>query len=152
MASIPLFLHILSIFLPSLPVFSHLCLVSAIFAYFSSIFACFGVITQQILPNVKTGITVWHKRMVHQLGRTEMDNLAPHERIFFWQNRIEFWQKEIVGPPKKCPKNAYDYNWFSEVSNEGLFSIRDILRKGWRRRHHYLKRNYQRGLRESRLG
>ena len=21
------------------------------------------------------------------------------ERIFFWQNRIEFWQKEIVGPP-----------------------------------------------------
>ena len=26
-------------------------------------------------------------------------NLAPPEGIFFWQNRIEFWQKEIVGPP-----------------------------------------------------
>ena len=39
--------------------------------------------------------------MVHQLGRTELEKMAPPERIFFWQNRIEFWQKEIVGPPLK---------------------------------------------------
>ena len=46
--------------------------------------------------------------MIHQLGRTELENLAPPERIFFWQNRIEFWQKEMVGPPSNgCPKNAY---------------------------------------------
>ena len=99
LASSPLFLHILPIFLPSLPVFSHFCLVSAIFACFSSIFACFQVIVQHFLPYVKTGRTVWHKRTVYQLGRTELDEFGPPERIFFWQNRIEFWQKEIVGPP-----------------------------------------------------
>ena len=104
MASIPLFLHILSIFLPSLPVFSHLCLVFAIFAYFSSIFACFGVITQQILPNVKTGITVWHKRMVHQLGRTEMDNLAPPwEDIFLAEQDWVLAERNGWPPLKNDP-------------------------------------------------
>ena len=96
---IPLFLHILLVFLPGLSVFSNFCLVSAIFAYFSSIFACFLAIIQQFLPNFNTGRTVWHNSMEHQLGRTELENLAPPERISFWQNRIKFWQKEIVAPP-----------------------------------------------------
>ena len=39
--------------------------------------------------------------MEHQLGRKELENFAPHETISFWQNRIKFWQKEIVGPPLK---------------------------------------------------
>ena len=42
--------------------------------------------------------------MAHQLGRTELEKLAPPERILFWQNRIEFWQKEMVGPPSKMPQ------------------------------------------------
>ena len=42
--------------------------------------------------------------MAHQLGRTELDKLAPPDRILFWQNRIEFWQKEMVGPPSKMPQ------------------------------------------------
>ena len=42
--------------------------------------------------------------MAYQLGRTELEKLAPPERILFWQNRIEFWQKEMVGPPSKMPQ------------------------------------------------
>ena len=42
--------------------------------------------------------------MEHQLGRKELENFAPHETISFWQNRIKFWQKEIVGPPLKMPQ------------------------------------------------
>ena len=52
--------------------------------------------------------------MAHQLGRTELEKLAPPERILFWQNRIEFWQKEMVGPPSKMPQERL---WF-EVQDE----------------------------------
>ena len=55
-------------------------------------------------PILRIGRTVWHKSMAHQLGRTELEKLAPPERILFWQNRIEFWQKEMVGPPSKMPQ------------------------------------------------
>ena len=55
-------------------------------------------------PILRLGRTVWHKSMAHQLGRTELEKLAPPERILFWQNRIEFWQKEMVGPPSKMPQ------------------------------------------------
>ena len=101
MASIPLFLHILSSFLPSLYVFSHFCLVSAIYLPIFLQFCLFLSHHSAIFEQIKIGRTEWHKRMIHQLGRTELENLGPPERIFFWQNRIEFWQKEIVGPPLK---------------------------------------------------
>ena len=45
--------------------------------------------------------------MVHQLGRTELENLAPPERIFFGRTRLSFGRKKVLAPPKKCPKNAY---------------------------------------------
>ena len=92
-------------------VFSHFCFISAIYTYFSSIFACFLAISQPFFPNFNTGRTVWHNSMEHQPGRTELENLAPPERISFWQNRIKFWQKDIVAPPKKCPRNAYGDWW-----------------------------------------
>ena len=85
--------------------FQPFCLVSAIYLpIFLPFLPVFESLFSNFFPNLKTDRTVWHKRMVHQLGRTELDNLAPPERIFFWQNRNEFWQKEIAGPPSKMPQ------------------------------------------------
>ena len=36
-----------------------------------------------------------------------MGEFAPPPQEDIWQNRIEFWQKKLLTPPKKCPKNAY---------------------------------------------
>ena len=47
--------------------------------------------------------------MVHQLGRTKLENLAPPERIFFGRTGLSFGRKKLLAPPKKCPKNAYGY-------------------------------------------
>ena len=52
------FLYILSVFLLCLSVFNHVCMVTAIFGYFLSIFACFLVLIRLFLPNVKSGRTV----------------------------------------------------------------------------------------------
>ena len=60
-------------------------------------------------------------------------NLAPPERIFFWQNRIEFWQKEIAGLPLKndpgTPMAARAATYFSfVVLMSFLVSLRESLR------------------------
>ena len=85
--------------------FCQVCLFSAIlfgfchkFAYFSSIFACFWVIIQQFLPKVKTGRTVWHKRMVQLAWQNRIGEFDPPERIFFWQKGLSFGRTKIVGP------------------------------------------------------
>ena len=71
--------------------------------------------------------------MAHQLGRTELEKLAPPERILFWQNRIEFWQKEMVGPPSKMPQERL---WF-EVQDEkkGLLAQEEAELEAERQRH-----------------
>ena len=71
--------------------------------------------------------------MAHQLGRTELEKLAPPERILFWQNRIEFWQKEMVGPPSKMPQERL---WF-EVQDEKkrITSPGRGRAQSWRQRH-----------------
>ena len=53
--------------------------------------------------------------MVHRLGRTELENLAPPERTFFWQNRIEFWQKEIIVYVKPIGTNITNTNLLYEA-------------------------------------
>ena len=57
----------------------------------------------------KNGTSAWQNRI---------GELGPPVRIFFWQNRIEFWQKKIVGPPlKKCPRNAYARSFYINQIN-----------------------------------
>ena len=41
--------------------------------------------------------------MVHQLGRTELENLV----YFFGRTGLSFDRKKLLAPPKKCPRNAY---------------------------------------------
>ena len=43
----------------------------------------------------KTGRTAWQKSLVQQLGRTH----GPPGQEEFWQEEIEYWQDEVVGPP-----------------------------------------------------
>ena len=45
--------------------------------------------------------------MVHQLGRTELENLAPLRGYLFGRTGLSFGRKKLLAPPKKCPKNAY---------------------------------------------
>ena len=56
--------------------------------------------------------------MVHQLGRTKLENLAPPERIFFGRTGLSFGRKKLLAPPKKCPKNTYE-----EKALVGAFSV-----------------------------
>ena len=66
-----------------------------------------------------------------------MENLAPPERIFFWQNRIEFWQKKNVGPPLKMPQERL---WLpSSKVTLSTSKLRNTIRR-------YLKKNPHRFL------
>ena len=58
----------------------------------------------------KCDTKAWHISLAEQ----NWINWPPPERILFWQNRIEFWQKEMVGPPSKMPQERL---WF-EVQDE----------------------------------
>ena len=47
--------------------------------------------------------------MAHQLGRTELEKLAPPLRGYcFGRTGLSFGRKKWLAPPKKCPKNAYE--------------------------------------------
>ena len=73
-------------------------MVSAILSGFSPIFACFSANYFPICPLAEQfGRTAWQKSFVQQLGRTH----GPHGRKKFWQEGIECWQDEVVGPPLK---------------------------------------------------
>ena len=45
--------------------------------------------------------------MAHQLGRTELEKLAPLRGHFFGRTGLGFGRKKWLAPPQKCPRNAY---------------------------------------------
>ena len=45
--------------------------------------------------------------MAHQLGRTELEKLAPLRGYCFGRTGLSFGRKKWLAPPQKCPKNAY---------------------------------------------
>ena len=111
--------NILPVFLSFLSVFCHFWLLSATYSSFSSIFALFSAIYLAFLPICRT---VWKSSLAQQFGRTELQNLAPPDRKIFWQERIEFWQDRVVGPPLKmtqlrlcCLQKLM--RWWKQLSN-----------------------------------
>ena len=68
------------------------------FESFSPIFACFSAIYHPICTLAEQfSRTAWQDSLVLLLGRTH----GPPGRKKFWQEGIEFWQDEVVGPPLK---------------------------------------------------
>ena len=63
------------------------------------IFNCFSGIYLPFLPMAKQFGRVW-RSLAQQLGRTELGSLAPPDRKKSCQERIEFWQDGMIGPPK----------------------------------------------------
>ena len=112
MASISLFLHILPIFLPSLSVFCHFGMVSVIFAYLSSFFACH--LFFPILPVFESSFSnfcpmlrlaeqcdtkEWYISLAEQNWRT----WPPWEDFFLAEQDWVFCRKKMFDPP---PKNV----------------------------------------------
>ena len=63
----------------------------------------FSTYVKQFLPNFNTGRTVCHNNMEHQLGRTELENLAPMREYLFGKIGLNFVRKTLLPPLKNAP-------------------------------------------------
>ena len=95
MASIPLFLHILPIFLPSTK-----------FSLFSAIFVGF----LPYLPIFLPFLSVFESSF--SLAEQNCRIWPPLSGYFFGRTGLSFGRKKWLAPPKKCPRNAYVHSIF----------------------------------------
>ena len=72
----------------------HFCLFSATFGWFLPYVPVFLPFFTILQP----GRTVWQSNFAQQNG---IGKLGPPDRKKCWQERIEFWQDRMVGPPLK---------------------------------------------------
>ena len=71
--------------------------------------------------------------MVHQLGRTELENLAPLRGYFFGRTGLSFGRKKLLAPPKKWPRNAYALDtvlW--RINEKNIYFDSFLIIKYWR--------------------
>ena len=101
-------LHILSIFLPSLSVFSHFCLVSAIYLpIFLPFLPVFESSFSKFRPMLRLAEQCDTKEWYISLAEQNWWIWPPLRGYFFGRTGLSFGRKKLLAPPKKCPKNAY---------------------------------------------
>merc|ERR1712218_300011 len=64
-------------------------------------FSRFCLFFSNLSSHLSISRTVWQDRLAGQLGTAAWQNTWPPGRKKFWQEGIEFWQDEVVGPPSK---------------------------------------------------
>ena len=124
MASIPLFLHILSIFLPSLSVFSHFCLVSAIYLpIFLPFLPVFESSFSNFCPMLRMAEQCDTKEWYISLAEQNCRIWPTLRGYFFGRTGLSFGRKKWLAPPQKCPKNAYGLRF--RMRKKGLLALEE---------------------------